>query len=788
MNTKRLLIAASEKERDVITQAGMDYCSEVIADDVTSWEHVVLPDSPSILFLDPTHHPALYESLPHYLVHFSSVILLSETETQFESADNPKLVSLQKPLASSSVEAHLAYLRTQQTFHALHGQSKLLGLMFTHASMPLILTDTTTFGTLADEAHLLLNPAATHLLGRGEKQGRTLDWTQLFHPEDSATLLAGVADLHTGRKYTQEVRYKHPDGSYRVLLLTVITVGSWYLCTIKPSEVENNRMLSQLKAMSFRCKADERGTLLALSEGCKPITGYSATQLASRSLNELIVPSYRACIRMRRTQALAEKKTTTLAYEIQTASNGLSNVLEISHGIYTTEGALTAVEGILLSADDENTIEHFRSLDSSTRLKTGEYLKNLFTYDATEHLTNRRALVHLNLSMIHTHTVVHGFAHSQRILNQVATQLKQYSNDTCILCKTFENHYTFYLKNYACRQTLLDFCRTLSTQMNTLLRSEGFPYGIGLLELAEQQACAYEESMHRAMIASDEALRLKYQRFGYCEYSEELEQQSNRKKTLITELGEIVAGTRTERLYVLFQPIVTLATNRITEFEVLARLDSDLLGPVSPVEFIPLAEQTKYIIDLGYLIIGHALHFLQTLHDQGWKEINISINVSSVQLMEADFVPRLLSLIEASSISCSHICLEITESSLMTNFEEINELLAELKQSGITIALDDFGTGYSSLAYERLLKVDALKIDKVFIDGLIADEPCITENIISMAHKLGHMVIAEGVQTAFQNEYLYKHGCDKIQGFLVNTPLSLQNALDFLHSYEQNPR
>ena len=97
--------------------------------------------------------------------------------------------------------------------------------------------------------------------------------------------------------------------------------------------------------------------------------------------------------------------------------------------------------------------------------------------------------------------------------------------------------------------------------------------------------------------------------------------------------------------------------------------------------------------------------------------------------------------------------------------------------------MDDFGTGYYSLSHERNLKVNTLKIDKVFIDRLAPDTPTITEYIISMAHMLGHVVIAEGVETSYQCEYLQKHGCDKIQGFLINAPLSEEAALDFLETY-----
>lgn len=783
VNTKRLLIAVSKDDQKIIANAIAGYRIESIVGHPAPWTMFQQPETSTILILDPDCHPVLYDHLVHYSISTHSlcaVILLTDKGASYHLQEDTILSLLEKPLNALSLQALLTYLRTQATFHNSHAQSKLLGMLFAHTNTALVMTNATTFGKLTNQHSLLFNPAAVSLLGIEEEQCRALDWALLFHPDDRSDFLAG---LHTGKGHAQEIRYKKSDGSYKHLHITVITIGEWYLCSIKPSEVQSSHILHHLRAMPFRCKADEAWTPLALTEECKLVTGYTEAELSTLSFSELIVPSYRMCVKQHMNRALAEKKTTTLAYEIQTASGEHSNILEISHGIYACDGSVEAIEGILLSADDGTTIEHSRSLDNNTGLKTGEYLENLLAYDTQKHPSHRRSLIHINLSTIHAHTLTYGLCCSQVVLNRVAKHLKGFITESCILCKTFENHYTFYLKDYPCRQVLLDFCQTLSTELKTLLRSEGFESGIGLLELPKEQGLNYDTVMHHVMIASEEALSLRHHREGFCEFSKELEEKSRRKEAIITELSHIVAGQRQERLYVLFQPIVTLATNQITEFEVLARLSSDTLGLVNPTEFIPLAEQTKYIISLGYLIIEHALHFLATLHAQGWHTVNISINVSAVQLLEADFVERLLSLIEQSGVSSSQICLEITESSLMTNFEEINALFAELQAQDITIALDDFGTGYSSLCHERKLKLNALKIDKVFIDGLFPDEPSITENIINMGHKLGHQVIAEGVQNTYQREYLTRYGCDKIQGYLVNTPLSQQEALRFLQTY-----
>ncbi|NCC65120.1 MAG: EAL domain-containing protein, partial [Spirochaetia bacterium] len=642
-----------------------------------------------------------------------------------------------KPRVETVNQECLSYIKALSTFEQLElhpsAQAKLLSQVFAYSNTALIITNANTFGNLDREQGLLFNPAATQLLGMDENQCKSLDWTDFFHPDERLEIISEIAGLRTENHYKKEFRYKQSSGTYLRLQMILITIDDWHICSLKPSDVQSTQILRHLKAMPMRCKADDRGTFMALTDDCRQITGYSAKQLSAKSLDELILPAYRNCIKERRAKALEEKKTTTLAYEIETADKACINVLEISSGIYSVDGRLEAVEGLLLSVDDTHTIEHFRSLDSSTNLKTSEYLKNLLEYDTNSHSHQNQALIHINLRAIHHHTVLYGFSQSEEVKERITAELKSYHTASCRLFKTFENHYTFYLTDYHSRQDLLDYCQTLSSSLRTLLQREGFACGIGLLELSENQSMAYEEAMHQIMIASEESLSIQRNWLGFCEVCPELLEQNRRKRTIITELSEIIEKKHPERLYVLFQPIVTLAANRITEFEVLSRLNSNALGPVSPVEFIPLAEQTKYIIELGALIIEQALTFLKTLQDRGHHDIKVSINISAIQLVEADFSTRLLSMIEKFGVNSSLVILEITESKLITNMEEINDLFAELQREGISIALDDFGTGYSSLSYERNLKVNTLKIDKVFIDKLVPDTPTITEYIISMA-------------------------------------------------------
>ena len=164
----------------------------------------------------------------------------------------------------------------------------------------------------------------------------------------------------------------------------------------------------------------------------------------------------------------------------------------------------------------------------------------------------------------------------------------------------------------------------------------------------------------------------------------------------------------------------------------------------------------------------------------------MSINISVIQLLRKGFVAGVIEIMKQMEIDPALVTFEITESVFGMNNGDLNEILEELSEIGIRIAIDDFGTGYSSLARERELSVSCLKIDKSFIDKLIIIkiEETITSDIVSMAHKLGHYVVAEGVEHKEQVEYLKDCGCDMVQGYYISKPMDGNSAIEFIGKYE----
>lgn len=203
------------------------------------------------------------------------------------------------------------------------------------------------------------------------------------------------------------------------------------------------------------------------------------------------------------------------------------------------------------------------------------------------------------------------------------------------------------------------------------------------------------------------------------------------------------------------------------------------------MEFIPIAEETKLIVPLGKKLIQQAFRFLKKLEKQGYDQLKVSINLSVIQLLKTEFLNEMLEIARKMDVDPAKIAIEVTESVFSSECDKINRALEKLKKAGLQIFIDDFGTGYSSLARIRDFNVDTIKIDKSFIDKLTNVEPekTITCDIISMAHKLGYTVVAEGVEYEKQKEYLLNSGCDKIQGYLISRPLDENAAIDFLGEY-----
>lgn len=245
---------------------------------------------------------------------------------------------------------------------------------------------------------------------------------------------------------------------------------------------------------------------------------------------------------------------------------------------------------------------------------------------------------------------------------------------------------------------------------------------------------------------------------------------------------QIQMGIARDEFTLFYQPEYNLETKEIIGVEALVRWNSPEKGLVPPDVFIPLAEKSDLIYELERMIICKALEQKQIWELEGLEHIEISINLSSKSIESEDDFRIIEEIISSYKVDYSRIIFEITESVVITNTNLVVERLNRLKTHGIRFALDDFGTGYSSLAHLLKLPIDIIKIDKDFINS-IPDcnvETTITKNILTMAHDLNFKVVAEGIETHAQIEYLRQNSCERGQGFLLCVPLPSEQVVEVI--------
>jgi diguanylate cyclase (GGDEF)-like protein len=243
------------------------------------------------------------------------------------------------------------------------------------------------------------------------------------------------------------------------------------------------------------------------------------------------------------------------------------------------------------------------------------------------------------------------------------------------------------------------------------------------------------------------------------------------------------AALKNDEFFLVFQPQYNANSCTLRGFEALVRWRSADYGLLSPMQFIPVAEDTRFIIPLGEWILRTACTKIRELMAiYCVPDIVLSVNISAIQFDDPNFSTMLKSILEDTNLPAKNLELEITESMMIESLDHAREVMNELKALGVKIALDDFGTGYSSLSYLQLLPIDTLKIDKSFIDNMNENErnKQVIGAIISLIHQLNIFVVAEGVENDQQLNYLREQKCDGIQGFLLGKPLSLQELTEYL--------
>lgn len=282
-----------------------------------------------------------------------------------------------------------------------------------------------------------------------------------------------------------------------------------------------------------------------------------------------------------------------------------------------------------------------------------------------------------------------------------------------------------------------------------------------------------EELMRDANAALAGAKKAGEERIEF--YDMEMRLQVVEQLSLETSLRR---ATEKGELFVEYQPLIDLASGQLSSFEALVRWQHPERGRVSPVEFIPLAEQTGLIIDIGAWVLEQACRQSAAWRKTHAIDVSIGVNASAKQLAHPQFVDEVQNALARTGLDSAGLKIEMTESALLDQADASRDRLQRIRELGVTLCMDDFGTGYSSLTYLHQFPFDIIKIDRSFVTPLTSREEnaAIVKTIIDMAHTLGKRVVAEGIETEAQLDVLRMLGCDLGQGYFFARPLSMDDA------------
>lgn len=383
----------------------------------------------------------------------------------------------------------------------------------------------------------------------------------------------------------------------------------------------------------------------------------------------------------------------------------------------------------------------------------------------------KRAILFIDLDNFKNVNDTLGHDYGDLLLQQIAKQLSNYIADDDLLARTGGDEFLILRNQVSSTEALDKFATELISIADHPFDLNGENVHVSMsvgVAIFPQNGLTINELIKNADIAMYSAKAAG--KSGYQFFNSSMEDELNHKNEIEEVLHDAIQN---REIYLVYQPQCDMKTGRITGCEALMRLRNGYLGQIPPTEFIPIAEESGIINQLGAWALEHACGFNKQLIDAGYGPITMSVNVSIQQLKNPFFIPELKEILKRTGLDPQYLEIEVTESVLMQSLDYEVSLLQEMRDMGIHIALDDFGTGYSSFNYLTKIPITTLKMDKSFVDNISTNpKDCfVAETIISLAHKLNISVVAEGVETSDQLRILQENSCDILQGYLFSKPI-----------------
>ncbi|MNJ25520.1 Cyclic di-GMP phosphodiesterase Gmr [compost metagenome] len=528
--------------------------------------------------------------------------------------------------------------------------------------------------------------------------------------------------------------------------------------------------------------------LLAVNQAFCRVTGYNREELLQGRLLEL--PCSRDARRHSQAIELAlEQQGSWQGELVEARKNGelYPQWLQLN-GVRDARGNLTSIVGFFtdLSArrESEERLRYLAHYDELTGL-ANRALFRLRLHEAGERLRQSGrglALLHIDLDRFKLLNDSLGHEVADHLLKQMAQRISNAMPEADTVARLSGDEFAVLFDAYSNLSSLVRVASRLLDKLRVPLRVDGHELvisasvGISLLADTSRDVTVLVSQANTAM---QHAKHLGGDNFQF--YTESLQASTLQRLQLENHLRKAIEE---RQLQVYYQPKLCLATGRLHAAEALVRWQHPQWGMVPPSDFIGLAEETGLIAPMGEFVLRQACWQACEWQRMGLEPIRVSVNLSVYQLRQGKLVSLVRQVLEESGLAPHLLELELTESQLLDSVEHIIATFRQLHELGVKLAIDDFGTGYSSLSYLKRFPVDYVKIDQAFIRGLSegSEDAAITRAIIAMAQSLDLQVVAEGVETHEQLDFLRKQGCNEVQGYLISRPVPAQELAGLLAS------
>ncbi len=635
---------------------------------------------------------------------------------------------------------------------------------------------------------------------------RTVEaWQKAIHAEDQARVIASFAQHQkTGEPFFEEYRIVHRDGTIlhwnHSGTRPASADGQPGLCIGTVTDISGRRQIEEALKLSEKryrtlfernlagvYRSTLEGRILDCNESFARIFGYASREevLQQAAWDFYIKPEDRKAA----VAKLLERQSLT-NYELCLKRKDGSHVwvLENENLIEGPDGRLSIIEGTTIDITErkraEEQVKHLAFHDPLTNLPNRLLFSDRLTLAVAQAHRHGQRLAVLFLDLDRFKVINDSLGHSvgDELLRQVAERIQEYVREGDTVARLGGDEFTLLVPGITAEEDAAKIAKKICDAIHD-------PFWIDGRELfvtTSMGVAVYPSDGHDAETLvrnADSAMyRAKEQgRDNYQLYTPAMNAKAVERLSLESRLRQAVAN---DELELHFQPFFDMKTAKVLGAEALLRWRHPELGLIPPGEFIPIAELSGLIVPIGEWVLRTACAEARKWHAKGFPQLTVSVNLSSRQFQQTDLVSQVTSALAETGLEPDKLDLEITESNAMQNAEHSINTLWGLKKQGVRISMDDFGTGYSSLNYLKRFPIDRIKLDQSFVRDLPGDkdDAAIAMAVIAMGRSLELVVIAEGVETAEQLEFLKDRDCDQLQGFLFSRPLPSAAFETFLES------